>query len=115
MGKIYTSISIRIVSSILLAIFLIGPAIAAEPPAGKGGVPLSQYWDFARASADWVFLHQDELIAQWQKSFDPENVFGYRPPGGLLEMAVISASLFEKEKKPEYASRAKQVLLTRPT
>jgi hypothetical protein len=111
MGKTYTSISIGIVSYILLAVFLIGPAIAAEPPAGEGAVPLVQYWDFARASADWVFLHQDELIAQWQKNFDPENVFGYRPPGGLLEMAVISASLFEKEKKPEYARRAKKVLL----
>jgi hypothetical protein len=86
--------------------------MAAETPAGDRAVPLAQYWDFARASADWVFGHQDEVIAQWQKSFDPENVFGYRPPGGLLEMAVISASLFEKEKKPEYAGRAKQVLLT---
>jgi hypothetical protein len=100
------------VFSILLAGFLLGPKIATEPPAAAGVVPLAQYWEFARASADWVFGHQDELISQWRKSFDPENVFGYRPPGGLLEMAVISASLFEKEKKPDCASRAKQVLLS---
>jgi len=112
MGKTYIGTSIGIVFSILLAMPLIGPRSAAEPPAIKGAVALSQYWNFARASADWVFEHQDELIAQWQKTFDPENVFGYRPPGGLLEMAVISASIFEKEKMPEYARRAKKVLLT---
>jgi len=112
MGKTYLGVSLGLGFSILLAAFLIGPGSAAESPAGPEVVPLAQYWELARASAEWVFGHQAELISQWQKSFDPENVFGYRPPGGLLEMAVISASLFEKERKPEYASRAKQVLLT---
>ena len=112
MGKRHARIAIGIVSSVLLAIILVGPMLVAEPPAGRGAIPLAQYRDFARSAAVWVFEHQDELITQWQKSFDPENVFGYRPPGGLLEMAVISASLFETEKRPEYASRAKKVLLT---
>jgi hypothetical protein len=85
--------------------------MTAETPAEQEVVPLVRYLEFARASADWVFSHQDELISQWRKGFDPENVFGYRPPGGLLEMAVISASLLEIDKKPEYADRAKQVLL----
>ena len=111
MGKT-SGISIGLVFSVLLAVFLIGPGGAARSPAGDGAVPLAQYREFARASADWVYGHQDELIAQWRKSFDPENVFGYRPPGGLLEFAVISATLFEKEKKPEYAERAKKALLT---
>jgi hypothetical protein len=74
-------------------------------------VPRSRYLDYARASADWTWQHYDELIEKWRKRFDPENVFGYRPPGGLLEMAVIYSYLFEKEKRTEYANRAKKVLL----
>ncbi|MCK4646816.1 MAG: hypothetical protein KAU46_11235, partial [Candidatus Aminicenantes bacterium] len=75
-------------------------------------VPRSRYLDYARASADWTWQHYDELIEKWRHRFDPENVFGYRPPGGLLEMAVIYSYLFEKEKKTEYKNRAKKVLLT---
>ncbi len=75
-------------------------------------VPLSQYLNYARASADWVWTHYDEIVGQWRQSFDPESIFGYRPPGGLLEMAAIYAHLYEKEKKMDYAERAKKVLLT---
>ena len=70
------------------------------------------YLAYAKASADWVWTHFDETIAAWKKSFDPNNVFGYRAPGGLLEMAAIYAHFFEVEKKPEYADRAKKILLT---
>jgi hypothetical protein len=87
----------------LLAL-LLAPALQAAPR--------SRYLAYARASADWTFAHKDELLAQWRKTFDPLNVFGYRAPGGLLEMAVIYAYLFETEKKPEYAARAREVLLT---
>jgi hypothetical protein len=92
-----------------------GTGIAA-PPALDGGAakpaPRARYLDFARASADWAFAHSADLIAQWKKSFDPLNVFGYRPPGGLLEMAVIYSYLYETEKKPALADRAKAVLMT---
>lgn len=71
-----------------------------------------RYLAYARASADWMHDHADEALAQWKKTFDPLNVFGYRAPGGLLEMAVIYSYLYEKEKNPEYAARAKAVLLT---
>ncbi|MCJ7487280.1 MAG: hypothetical protein MUQ25_14105, partial [Candidatus Aminicenantes bacterium] len=74
--------------------------------------PRDRYLAYARASADWTHEHMPELLAQWKKTFDPLNVFGYRAPGGLLEMAVIYSYLYEKEKKPEYAARAKDVLLT---
>jgi hypothetical protein len=93
----------------LAAAFPAGPA-GVKPPVPQP-IPLSRYLDYARASADWVAGHYDELIAKWRETFDPENVFGYRPPGGLLEMAAISSYLYEKEKKPEYAARAKKVLL----
>ncbi|MCX6571126.1 MAG: hypothetical protein NT006_06890 [Candidatus Aminicenantes bacterium] len=76
------------------------------------GAPRDRYLAYARASAAWTYDHADELLAQWKKTFDPLNVFGYRPPGGLLEMAVIYSYLYEKEKKSEYAARAKDVLLT---
>jgi len=87
---------------------LLLPLLAASLPAA----PRARYLTYARSSADWTYAHRDELIAQWKKTFDPLNVFGYRAPGGLLEMAVIYAYLYEREKKPEYAARAKEVLLT---
>ncbi len=74
--------------------------------------PRDRYLAYARASADWTYAHTEELLARWRETFDPLNVFGYRAPGNLLEMAVIYAHLYEKEKRPEYAARAKEVLLT---
>jgi hypothetical protein len=112
MGKTYLGVSMGIGVAFLLTALLVGPGTAAESPKAPDVVRLARYWEFARASAEWTFGHQEELISEWRKSFDPENIFGYRPPGGLLEMALVSATLFEKEKRPEYASRAKQVLLT---
>ena len=87
----------------LLLLFL-APALRAAPR--------SRYLAYARASADWTYAHRDEILAQWKKTFDPLNVFGYRAPGGLLEMALVYSFLFETEKRPEYAARAKEVLLT---
>jgi hypothetical protein len=88
------------------------PDLAAEASPLVRAIPRTQYLDFARSAAEWVWAHSEELIDQWRKSFDPDNVFGYRAPGGLLEMAAISAFLYEKEKRPEYARRAKKILLT---
>jgi hypothetical protein len=90
------------------------PNAAFSSPKSSSPVPVpsSQYLGYARSSADWVWSHYDEVIAKWKQGFDPANVFGYRPPGGLLEMAVIYSHLYEKEKKPEYGERAKKVLLT---
>jgi hypothetical protein len=84
-----------------------GGEAAAQKPARR-----TQYLAYAKASADWIWSRYDETVAQWRKSFDPKNVFGYRAPGGLLEMAAIYAHFFEIEKKPDYADRAKKVLLT---
>ena len=95
-----------------VAAALIFPGLVLEAAAPPTAVTRAQYLDYARAAADWVWSHYDELIAKWRQGFDPENVFGYRPPGGLLEMAAISAHLYEKEKRLEYAARAKKVLLT---
>jgi len=75
-------------------------------------VSRGQYLAYTRASADWTWMHYNEIVEKWKKSFDPEYVFGYRPPGGLLEMALIYAHLSEIEKKPEYAQRAKKALLS---
>ncbi|MGB7296619.1 MAG: hypothetical protein WBC70_13620, partial [Candidatus Aminicenantales bacterium] len=95
-----------------LAVLWAGPDSGAGTSGVPEAVPLARYLDFARASTEWAWSHADDLIAQWRKSFDPDNVFGYRPPGGLLEMAVISGYLYETEKKPEYAQRVKKVLLS---
>jgi len=75
-------------------------------------VPRSQYLDYARKAADYTWKNYDHVIQRWKEGFDPENVFGYRPPGGLLEMAVIYAYLYKQEKKPEYVTRSKKILLT---
>jgi hypothetical protein len=75
-------------------------------------VPRDRYLEYARASADYTWDHRDEIIARWRETFDPNSPFGYRAPGGLLDLASIYAYLFEWERKPVYAERAKQVLLT---
>ncbi|MDH4220602.1 MAG: hypothetical protein OEW23_17730, partial [Candidatus Aminicenantes bacterium] len=75
-------------------------------------VSRAQYLEYARKAADWTWQNYDIVIKRWKESFDPENVFGYRPPGGLVEMAVIYSYLYEQEKKPEYAERAKKILLS---
>ncbi|MFC2097058.1 hypothetical protein ACFLSI_01865 [Bacteroidota bacterium] len=75
-------------------------------------VPMKKYLEFARSSADWTWENQDSLIEVWRGKIDPENVFGYRPPSRLLEMATIYATLYEIEGKKKYAERAKNVLLS---
>jgi hypothetical protein len=75
-------------------------------------VPRSQYLDYARKAADYTWQNYDNVIRRWKEGFDPENVFGYRPPGGLLEMAVIYAHLYKQDKNPEFAERSKKILLT---
>ncbi|MBN2408791.1 MAG: hypothetical protein JXE07_03560 [Candidatus Aminicenantes bacterium] len=95
-----------------LALLWTGPDSGAAPAGPQEAIPLTRYLEFARAAAEWTWSHTDDLIAQWKQNFDPDNVFGYRPPGGLLEMAAIFGFLYETENKPEYAQRAKKVLLT---
>jgi len=87
------------------------PAAARLAPDDEA-IPLSNYLDYARDAADWTWDHYDEAIASWRERFDPESVFGYRPPPRLLEMAVIYAFLYEKERNPAYVERVKKVLLT---
>lgn len=73
-------------------------------------IPMSRYLEFAHASADWTWDHMDSLVTVWRKTLDPKNVFGYRSPPRLLEMATIYAVLYEMEGKKEYADRAEKVL-----
>jgi hypothetical protein len=75
-------------------------------------VTRDQYLDYAQKAADWTWQNYDEIIIRWKEGFDPDNVFGYRPPGGLLEMAVIYAYLNGQDKNSKYAARAKEILLT---
>jgi hypothetical protein len=70
------------------------------------------YLNYAKASADWFWNHYDEQIRKWKEGFDPDNVFGYRPPGGLLETAVIYAYLYEQENRSDWAQRTKRILLS---
>lgn len=95
----------------LLLLGLILPATVLPSPAVEP-VPQEEYLAYARRAAEWTWQHYDELISSWKESFDPGNVFGYRPPGGLLEMAVICAFLYDREKNESYAQRAKKILLT---
>ncbi|MCX6560630.1 MAG: hypothetical protein NTZ26_08945 [Candidatus Aminicenantes bacterium] len=97
---------------VLASTGIVSSQTPSAPAPALTAVPMAQYLAYARASADYAWTHFDETIAAWRKSFDPKNVFGYRSPGNLLEMASIYAQLFERERKPEQAARAKKVLLT---
>lgn len=80
---------------------------AAAPAAAN-----ARYLDYARAAADWAWNHREENLARWRAQFDPESPFGYRAPGNLLETALIYSYLFEREGRPEYADRAREILVT---
>lgn len=58
-------------------------------------IPQAKYLEFARASAEWTWDHYDSIITSWEQNIDPNYVFGYNPPGRILEMATIYAYLFE--------------------
>jgi hypothetical protein len=75
-------------------------------------IPLKSYLDYARASADYIYDQRDSVVIKWRKTINPEDIFGYRAPGNLLEMAAIYATLYDLEGKKKYAERAKEVLLT---
>lgn len=83
-----------------------GAATAKSPPLNP------QYLAFARSSADWAWDHREESLERWRASFDPESPFGYRPPGGLLEISLIYASLYDLDGNTEYADRARTILTT---
>jgi hypothetical protein len=89
------------------------PASSRGPAVASGvAVTRADYLAYARASADYTWDHRDEIVARWRETFDPASPFGYRAPGGLLDLAAIYATLFELERTPRYAERTKQVLLT---
>ena len=96
--------------SLFLLICLI--PIYAVSAASPAKIPLADYLEFARSSADWVWDKQDSLVEAWRKKLDPRNIFGYQSPPRLLEMAAIYGFLYEFEGREEYAERAKSVLLT---
>jgi len=97
----------RIVVGAMLVSLWFTTDILSNPP-----IPRKKYLDFARATADWTWEHYDSLVSVWKKNLDPDYVFGYAPPGSLLEMATIYAHLFEAEGNRTAAERAKKVLLT---
>ena len=75
-------------------------------------IPLKKYLEYARSSADYVYNQRDSIVIKWRKTINPEDIFGYRAPGSLLEMAAIYATLYDLEGKKAYAERAREVLLT---
>lgn len=98
--------NIAIIFFLLFFLLLTGYSLS-----GEESIKCTQYLEYARSAADWTWNHYDELIAKWRKGFDKDNFFGYRPPGRLLEMAVIYSYLYIKEEKKVYGERAKKVLL----
>jgi len=93
----------------IISLFILGWTLALP---AQNIVPRAKYLEFARTSADWTWNHLDSLVQDWQDRFDPENIWGYRPPPRLLEIASIYATLFQLEGNQQYADRAKQILLT---
>lgn len=105
MSKIFRrALLIPILSGITILVF-------PRPPGEVMPVPMDSYRSYARAAADWTWDHLTERISRWKESFDPDNVFGYRPPGGLLETAVIYAELDALVPDPIFARRAGRILL----
>jgi len=102
--------SVRLLPQPTIASFQ-GPAAQARVNSASA-IPRDRYLQYARASADYTWDHQEEILKQWRATFDPDSPFGYRAPGGLIDMALIYSYLFEKEGNAVYAERAKKVLTT---
>ena len=102
--------SLRIISFLLF----FGILFNSIPTQGFAheAIPRVKYLDYAEKAADYTWQNYHSIIQHWKDRFDPDNVFGYRPPGGLLEMAVIYAYLHKQKNNPEYAERSKKILLT---
>ncbi len=95
----------RLILLLLLPLLTLGATAQTQ-------IPLKKYLEYARASADYVYDQKDSIVIKWRKTINPEDIFGYRAPGNLLEMAAIYATLYDLEGKKKYADRAKEVLLT---
>lgn len=116
MRTVFVVILVVLAGSILLfhrGSFAIPQVAAAQARANAAPViSRDSYLQYARASADYTWDHQGEILKQWRLTFEPDSPFGYRAPGGLIDMALIYSYLFEKENNSVYAERAKSVLLT---
>jgi len=88
------------------------PQRRAQPTPAGGRGDDARYIEYARAAADFAWDHREENLARWRAQFDPASPFGYRAPGNLLETALIYSYLFEKERVPRYADRAREILVT---
>jgi hypothetical protein len=88
------------------------PASSGQTNRTTASVPDTRYLDYARRAADDTWDHRDTLVARWRETLDPDGPFGYRAPGGLLETALIYASLFEQQGNPVYAERARTILVS---
>ena len=97
---------------VILLVILLATVFASVEAERINKVPRLEYLEYARRSADWTWDNLDSVISRWRENFDPDNVFGYRPPGGLLEMALIYSTLFAIENNTTYGERARQVLIT---
>jgi hypothetical protein len=91
-----------------LCLMLFSQTMAQDNPSP---VPMKQYLEFARKSADWTWEHRDSLETAWRRTMDHKSIFGYRPPSRFLEMATIYATLYELEMNQAYAERAKNILM----
>jgi len=91
--------------SVILLSIQVSSLFAIQP------VPLEKYLEYSRTAANLTWERYDSIVENWKENLDPDHVFGYQPPGNLLEMATIYAYLYELEGNSEYANRAKKVIL----
>ncbi|MCD6333001.1 MAG: hypothetical protein J7L89_06985 [Bacteroidales bacterium] len=96
----------------LILILLTCSMFTNSPAQELKPVPLKRYLEYARKAADQTWEQRDSIVARWRRNIDPENIFGYRSPGGLVEMAAIYATLYDIEGHKKYGVRAKKILLT---
>lgn len=93
------------ISFLIILLFSISISVLSQGRLHK------KYIEFAELSANWTFENKDSLVQLWKDRFDPNSIFGYRPPSRLLETANIYAHLYQMKGNKTYAERAKSILL----
>ncbi len=74
-------------------------------------VTKKEYLEFAKATVDKFWKSYDADIKRWADRIDLKNIWGYRPPGGPINLAYTSAYLYKITGKKKYADIARKCLV----
>jgi hypothetical protein len=74
-------------------------------------VTRQDYFDAAKTAADHFWKNYDATVKAWVDQINLKYVFGYAPPGNIIDLAHVSSWIYKFTGDVEYAQRAKKCLV----